>query len=292
MGAYVKLLEYNGIEGMILMSEVSRRRIRSINKLLKVGRQEVALVLRVDKDKGYIDLSKRRVTPEDVARTNAKYTASKTVHSIMRHLSEKTGVPLEELLKAIAWPLYKRNLHASQAFQLAITDPEKAFEGLVIEPNVRAELLDSIRKRLTPQPIRMRADIDVLCATYEGVTALKRALKAGEACGTPETKITVNLVAPPLYVVICTALDKEAGLKLLDTAIGAIKAEITKSGGKFDVKIAPRVVSASDDSSYASMLVNLAKKAEETNGDDEEDSGSEDNSSGGDDNNDDEGEEE
>ena len=36
MGAYVVLLEYNGIEGMILLSELSRRRIRSITKLIKV----------------------------------------------------------------------------------------------------------------------------------------------------------------------------------------------------------------------------------------------------------------
>lgn len=37
MGAYVALLEYNGIEGMILLSELSRRRIRSITKLIKVS---------------------------------------------------------------------------------------------------------------------------------------------------------------------------------------------------------------------------------------------------------------
>ena len=67
MGAYVSLLEYGGIEGMILLSELSRRRIRSVQKLIKVGRQEPVMVLRVDKEKGYIDLSKRRVSPEDIA---------------------------------------------------------------------------------------------------------------------------------------------------------------------------------------------------------------------------------
>ena len=67
MGAYVSLLEYGGIEGMILLSELSRRRIRSVQKLIKVGRQEPVMVLRVDKEKGYIDLSKRRVSPEDLA---------------------------------------------------------------------------------------------------------------------------------------------------------------------------------------------------------------------------------
>ena len=39
MGAYVTLLEYNNIEGMILLSELTRRRIRSVNKLIRVGKQ-------------------------------------------------------------------------------------------------------------------------------------------------------------------------------------------------------------------------------------------------------------
>src|SRR5690554_5273799 len=52
MGAYVQLLEYDNIEGMILLSELSRRRIRSIQKLIRVGRNEVVVVLRVDKEKG------------------------------------------------------------------------------------------------------------------------------------------------------------------------------------------------------------------------------------------------
>lgn len=52
MGAYVYLLEYNNIEGMILLSELSRRRIRSINKLIRVGKTEPVVVIRVDKQKG------------------------------------------------------------------------------------------------------------------------------------------------------------------------------------------------------------------------------------------------
>lgn len=52
MGAYVSLLEYNGIEGMIMLSELSRRRIRSINKLVRIGRNECVVVIRVDETKG------------------------------------------------------------------------------------------------------------------------------------------------------------------------------------------------------------------------------------------------
>ena len=39
MGAYVSLLEYNNKDGMILLSELSRRRIRSIPKLIRVGKK-------------------------------------------------------------------------------------------------------------------------------------------------------------------------------------------------------------------------------------------------------------
>lgn len=57
MGAYASLSEYNNIEGMILLSELSRRRIRSINKLIRVGRSEVVVVIRVDKEKVIFRLS-------------------------------------------------------------------------------------------------------------------------------------------------------------------------------------------------------------------------------------------
>lgn len=52
LGAYVTLLEYDNIEGLILRSELSRRRIRSINKLVRVNRTEIVLVVRVDTEKG------------------------------------------------------------------------------------------------------------------------------------------------------------------------------------------------------------------------------------------------
>ena len=50
--AYVKLLEYNNIEGMILLSEVSAKRIRSLIKEIRVGQFVVCLTLKVDEETG------------------------------------------------------------------------------------------------------------------------------------------------------------------------------------------------------------------------------------------------
>ena len=71
---------------MILRSEFSRRRIRSVNKLIRVGRNEVVAVLRVDNEKGYIDLSKRRVSPEDVLKCEDKFNKSKAVREFFAYI--------------------------------------------------------------------------------------------------------------------------------------------------------------------------------------------------------------
>ncbi|QCE06728.1 translation initiation factor 2 subunit 1 [Vigna unguiculata] len=130
MGAYVSLLEYNNIEGMILFSELSRRRIRSVNSLIKVGRIEPVMVLRVDKEKGYIDLSKRRVSEEDIQACEERYNKSKLVHSIMRHVAETLNIDLEELYVHIGWPLYRKYGHAFEAFKIIVTDPDSVLNTL------------------------------------------------------------------------------------------------------------------------------------------------------------------
>lgn len=116
----MKLLEYNNIEGMVLLSELSRRRIRSINKLLRVGTNEPVMVVRVDQEKGYIDLSKRRVSPEDRAKCEDRYNKAKTVHSILRHVSEAAKTSLQDVYERVGWPLYRSYGHAYDAFQKVV----------------------------------------------------------------------------------------------------------------------------------------------------------------------------
>lgn len=48
---------------------------------------------------GYIDLSKRRVSPEDITKCEERYMKSKTVASIMRHVASK--LPASGSLEAV-----------------------------------------------------------------------------------------------------------------------------------------------------------------------------------------------
>lgn len=52
---------------------------------------------------------------------------------------------------------------------------------------------------MTSQAVKIRADVEVACYGYEGIDAVKSALKAGLALSTEELPIKINLIAPPLY---------------------------------------------------------------------------------------------
>lgn len=267
MGAYVHLLEYNNCEGMIMLSELSRRRIRSVNKLLKVGHQEFAAVVRVDSDKGYIDLSKRRVAKEDFDKIAEKWSKSRTVHSIVRHVAETLATDMQDLYERWGWPLYKRYPHAYDGLRMAVNDPETVLAGLDIKPEERDELLRNVQRRLTPQAIKLRADIEVTCFQFEGIDAVKYALTAGESTSTDECPVKIKLVAPPLYVVTTAALQKAKGIEALNVALEKVQEAITSKNGKFVCKVEPRTVSDKDERQLASMMTELENQNKQVGGD-------------------------
>jgi translation initiation factor 2 subunit 1 len=80
----------------------------------------------------------------------------------------------------------------------------------------------TIARRLTPQPIKLRADIELTCYTPTGIEAIKKALRAGEKASTEAVPIKAKLVAPPLYVLSTNATDK-----VCDDVVGAHRVTLT-----------------------------------------------------------------
>lgn len=164
-------------------------------------------------------------------------------------------------------------------------------EGIELEDSLREALLDMIRKRLTPQAVKIRADIEVTCFQYEGIDAIKEALvwaalrgalrlsaqrdlrrgltcracrwlarpsarrrcpcrcartptcerlQAGRRLTHTGSRTQIQLIAPPLYVMLTSTMNKEAGVELMNQSIEAVRASIERAGGTLNVKVAVR----------------------------------------------------
>lgn len=132
-------------------------------------------------------------------------------------------------------------------------------------------LLKNITRRLTPQAVKMRADVEVTCFSYEGIDAIKEALKAAEAFSTEEIPVKIKLVAPPLYVIMATALDKDKGLEVLQQACDTITKIVKSKGGDINIKTPPRAVSERDDRLLGLLMETLEKQNQEIDGDEPDD---------------------
>jgi len=251
-GAYVTLLEYNNIEGMILSSEVSRKRIRSIHKHLRIGKQDVMQVLRVDKEKGYIDLSKKYVTEEDVEVTMERFTKSKTVHSIMKHCAVTCGMPVKDLLEKVAWPMYEEYSnedneedeegHALDGLNAILLD-NTVLDKYELGAEVKDCLIKEITHRLAEQPFKIQAQVDLTCATTEGIRAIKESLLAGRKVAEEKNqKLDINLLSTPTYRILIQCTDKQLGMDIVNAAIQAIEGAVKERSGKFAVREAPQEV--------------------------------------------------
>jgi len=183
------------------------------------------------------------------------------------HVAEATQTPLEELYEKIAWPLDKKYGHSHDAFKISISNPDAWNDIDFPNETVKKELQQYISKKLTPAPTKVRADIEVTCFSYEGIGAVKTALRTAEAENTPENQVKVKLVAPPLYVLTSQCLDKNVGIQQLQASIQRIEVKIKEAGGNCIVKMAPKAVTEHDDAILQELMEKRERENQEVSGD-------------------------
>ena len=131
----------------------------------------VCLVLRVDEDKGYIDLSKRRATPEDAAIKEESFAKAKAVHGIMRHVASQQSIPVEQICEKVAWPLQRKHPDLHDAFVRHVRGEINIWEDLDDISDKSKELIevDLRRKRCGCAP-RWRSRASATKALMRSVT--------------------------------------------------------------------------------------------------------------------------
>lgn len=74
------------------------------------------------------------------------------------------------------------------------------FDGLNIPSDVLSDLTATIKRKMTPAAMKVRAAIDVTCFGDEGINAVKEALLIGEKMGTKENPIEVFILSFVFFI--------------------------------------------------------------------------------------------
>merc|ERR1711862_1049137 len=170
------------------------------------------MVLRADHDKGYIDLSKRRVDPEDAKLKTDQFAKAKAVQGIMRHVAQLNDIDVDELCTKISWPLQKKYTDAHDALKKHVNEELNIWNDIDFSQpgedlsskadKIKADIEVDLKRRLIAQALRMRCKIDVSCNAF---------------------------------MLTCTSLEKPKGFETLNAAMELVKECILKKGGEFVV---------------------------------------------------------
>lgn len=201
-GLYCTLMEYNGIEGYVPISDLTRLKRRSNRpSAMKKGHLDLAKVSTVDMEKGYIDLNKEQLPPEVVEKVTRRWNNSKKINSIMKSVAYRVESPVEELYRKFLWPLArdmkKLGKNTIAGLSCFLNDPEGMTKKYNLRQNFVDALIPLIRENLKPKQHRIRALIQVNSFSWQGVTLIKKALKAGALVSTPSCPVQIVLREPP-----------------------------------------------------------------------------------------------
>ncbi|EPY26930.1 translation initiation factor 2 subunit 1 [Strigomonas culicis] len=250
--AVVHLLEYGKKEGSIPYTEVTRKRVRSMGKLIKVGRNEAAQVQRIDREKGYIDLSKKQVTAQESRECEARFKKGNDVRSIMCHVADICEVPPMELMEKIAFPLYRRTADKHAWEWLVELNQSKDVQGILgplnLPQNIIDTLMDTLTKSIRPKMLTLFAEVEITCFECDGVDAIRDVLIVGRTLGNKDPKLamTVAIVGPPKYSLRIRTEFESEGLNLLTEVIDKMKVEIARRRGQLKVVTSPQATVTQD----------------------------------------------
>ena len=255
---------------MLFSGEITLKRVNFINRLLSVGKEEVLRVLRVDPKKGFIDLSKKQVKPDEIEECKHKFGKSRAVEGIVKLLSVHTGKTMEQLYKTIIWPLYKTHEHAYDALKSLLNGDEKILEGLKIDDNTKEELIKILKVRMVPQPVKIRSDFKLTCYTFQGIDAIKEALLNGEKKGTEAIPIKFRVIGSPLYECSVSTINKKEGIDVMNSALAEVEKTIKEKGGNFLLESNPVALGENEKSIGEQMREARNNKEEEEESEEED----------------------
>lgn len=226
---FTNLDEY-GKSGMIHISEISPGRIRNIRDFVSEGRKIVCKILSIDKEKGHIDLSLRRVNEMQRRGKTDWIKQEQKAEKIVEIEAKKKGMKVEELYNKISDNIFKKYESLNSCFQ-DIVIGKTSLEKLGIEIKIAEEIEVIVRQRIKPPEVEIKGELVMLSHAPDGVEMIKEAMKKAEEKG-----INITYAGGGSYKTRVKAPDYKKAEKVMKEGIDATIKYVEKKGGEGSFK--------------------------------------------------------
>lgn len=191
-GAYCKLAEYNDAEAFLPIREISSGWIKNIREYVHEGQKLVCVVNSMDKEKGTIDVSLKRVSTKDSKEKIRSYNLEKRLAALFLQTLKKSGETQgKEELQNIVVTEFGTYTNMVQS----ITADPKLFAQSKLPKKVK----DSLVKLLEANKKQKRYIVSYLATLYtydteNGATELRELMEGIKKLG-----IEIGYIGAPRY---------------------------------------------------------------------------------------------
>lgn len=213
---FVRLDDY-GKTGLIHISEVSPGRIRNLRDFVKEGKVIVCKILRVNTQRGHIDVSLRRVNEAQrrgkIEERKAEQKAEKIIETLAKELNEDPKKVYDEVAKSL--------LPAYEMLNYAFTDVVENNASLVdtgLAEKYAKPLEAIVIDRIKPKEVAIEGDLTLNSYAIDGLELVKQTLlvvkKSSES-------LDIRYLGAGNWRIMITAPEFKEAEKILKTALDA-----------------------------------------------------------------------
>ncbi len=173
---FVKLDEYDDIDGLIHISEVSPGRIRNIRDFVKEGKKIVCKVLKVNREKQQVDVSLRRVNDNQRRNKVDEIKQEEKAEKILEHVAKTLGKDPLKFYTEVTQGVFKEydGLHN---FFIDLVNGEATVDGYGLDKKVAQEIDKVVKQRLKPAEVLIRGKLTLMSYAPDGTEVIKGAVK-------------------------------------------------------------------------------------------------------------------
>jgi translation initiation factor 2 subunit 1 len=249
MGIYIQLIEYNNIEGFIPLSELSKYKIRSINKIAKVGKKFPAIVLSID-EKKYITLSKKMVSDQEAKKCENNYKILKNIYDLINFFVRKLDkehhikITIEKAYEEFIWSLSHDINEIITSLKIASKDFDRIYEKILlnIDPVTIECFKQVLELKFKVREVLLEAVLDITCYETGGINIIKSALIKASEMATAEYPFKIKLIKSPYYSITIRTITPEPVTELITNVIANIKTNLEMANANIKIVKIPEIV--------------------------------------------------
>lgn len=242
---YVDLIDFEGLDseqnarGMIHISEISSRWIKNIRNYVRIGQRIVLRVLRVDANKGHVDLSLRRVNSAQRENRLKEWKYAVKYENLLQFLTETEGISitLEEAYELIGFPV----LEHFDSYQETIENLKENGEEIIsylegITDDIETALLKIIEENVSISTVSISGKVKLSFTSGNGINQIKESLtEALKVIEQKETRnINISYIAAPFYRLEIVSKDYLDAENILSDALEIIEQKAEQYNGQFE----------------------------------------------------------